>query len=76
MWPWVLTIVSGCVTAVVAAAVILIVAYVILARRGVTEHEGRRGMLAFVYAVCIGVPAGFWFGFKLAWWMVERSGDH
>ena len=73
MWAWTLTIVGGLAMALVGAAVTLIVTYAILARRGVTEHEGRRGMLAFVYAITIGAPAGFWLGFKLAWWMVQRS---
>ena len=42
--------------------------------RGVTEHEGRRGMLAFLYGLLLGVPLGFWIGFKLAWWLCTGGG--
>jgi len=66
---WLLSILGGLAMAAVGSVVGLGVAYGALALRGVTEHEGRRGMLAFVYGVILGAPVGFWVGFKLAWWL-------
>jgi hypothetical protein len=65
---WVFSILGGFALAPVGAVIALVVAYIIVGWRGVTEYQGRRGMLAFLYALLIGAPLGFWGGFKLAWW--------
>jgi hypothetical protein len=75
MRTWLSAILGGLALAPVCGLVALVVAYAAMAWRGVTEHEGRRGMLAFLYGLLLGVPLGFWIGFKLAWWLCTGGGS-
>ncbi|MBK9386344.1 MAG: hypothetical protein IPN34_16145 [Planctomycetes bacterium] len=52
-----------------AGALGLVVAYLALARRGVSEHEGRRGLLAFVLGFLPGALLGFVVVARAVWWL-------
>jgi hypothetical protein len=66
MRAWLFSLLGGLAIAPVGAIIALVIAYAVVGWRGVTEHEGRRGMLAFLYALTLGIPLGFWAGFTLA----------
>ena len=66
---WIFSVLGGLALAPVGAVVGLVIAYAVVGWRGVTEYQGKRGMLAFLYALILGVPLGFWAGFRLARWL-------
>lgn len=50
----------------------LVIAYVCLMLQGVSEMEGRRGLLAAVFGLLPGFIAGFMGGFQITMWMLTR----
>ncbi|MBL8900493.1 MAG: hypothetical protein JNM84_22880 [Planctomycetes bacterium] len=56
-----------------AGALGLVAAYLALARGGVSEREGRRGLLAFAFGFLPGALLGFVLVARAVWWL--RRGD-
>lgn len=65
-WPWATA--GGLAMAPIGAIAGLALAYILLLLGGVSEHEGRRGMLAAAYGLLPGAMAGFWAGFTIVEW--------
>lgn len=64
---WLLSILGGIALAPVGGIVGLAIVYGVLYLRRVSEHEGRRGFLAFLLGFLPGLPLGFYAGFRIAW---------
>lgn len=67
------SILLALLAAPLAGALGLVSAYLALALRGVSEHEGRRGLLAFVLGFLPGALLGFVLVARAVWWL--RRGD-
>jgi hypothetical protein len=70
---WLFSLLGALALAPVGALIALVIAYTIVGWRGVNEHQGCRGMLAFLYALILGIPLGAWTGFKFAHWLFTLS---
>lgn len=71
---WILAIAAGLLVAPLGFAAGTALVYAGLALRGISEREGRRGLLAGTIGGPLGAIAGFCAGFQLAWWLREGGG--
>lgn len=63
---------GGFAGAPLGAVLGLVIAYLLLMFSGVSEMEGRRGLLAGLYGVVPGLIIGFIAGFQLTLWLLTR----
>jgi hypothetical protein len=71
---WLVSIVAGVLGAPVGFAAGTAVAYGVLTLRGISEREGRRGLLAGTIGGPVGIVAGFMLSFRGAWWILGGGG--
>src|SRR5262245_42587442 len=64
----------GLLAAPLAGVLGLLAAYGVLWLRGVSEHQGRRGLLAFVFGFVPGALIGFAAVARTTWWLLEGGG--
>jgi hypothetical protein len=71
---WLLAILAGVLAAPVGFVLGTLVAYGALTLRGMTEREGRRGLLAGTFGGPLGAIGGFMLGFQGYWWLEGGGG--
>jgi len=71
---WLYAILAGLLAAPIGFLAGTAVAYLLFTLRGISEREGRRGLLAGTIGGPIGILAGFIAGFRTAWWLVGGGG--
>lgn len=71
---WLLCILGGIVGTPIGALAGIAVLYGWFWLRGVSEHEGKRGLMAGSIGILCGAPLGFYGGFKLMAWLLNTSG--
>jgi hypothetical protein len=70
---WILCILGGIVGTAMGIVAGIFAFYGYYWLRGVTEHEGKRGLLAGSMGILCGVPLGFYSGFKFVAWMLSGT---
>ena len=63
---------GGLAGAPLGAMLGLVIAYLLLMLAGISEMEGRRGMLAGLYGIVPGLILGFIAGFQITSWLFTR----